>query len=608
MTPARAAVALLVAATIWLFAGKDDWQRSVAEPGADAAYYYAYLPSLFLDGDIDLTNQYKITGNYYRFGKTRVGRPANVFGIGPAVFQSPFFALGHLIAVVSGDRRDGFSVWETRLSMWSSALFAVAGLIAAWRLSRRRVAGKFAAYVGPLAALAAGPVLYYAVRQPGYAHPYATCLCAWLIERWDASYSGVRPRPLKSWLTIGALAGAMTLARPQLAPWGLVCFAAIVDDIRHRSRTPWPAMLLRWLAALGVSVLFILPQLIAWKALYDCWYLVPQGEDFMRWDQVLWIETLFSARNGLFPWAPLYLPLFLGLFLLVRKAPRLVGWLVVGTLVQAFINGAVWDWWAGGSFGGRRFDSCYIAFALGGAALLEKGVQWFNSFRTSSAPIAYLRSAFAAVALAYAGLALAATIELTARTSINSARIKGGEPPDDVWRERVVGLHGRVASQLSYVASLPARAMFALSYNTELKAYDRLVGVYSLGETYPGLNSSPDKVTDVVAYDSERASGIRPLDGGSALLVASDARVFVAVNRRGRIELNITWVGNGNVAGAWNGGSRQWGVTNTEGGSVTIRTGNIDRCINVLELHGTPGLVLRPLRLRADVGTSEVQD
>lgn len=195
VTPARAAVALLVAATIWLFAGKDDWQRSVAEPGADAAYYYAYLPSLFLDGDIDLTNQYKITGNYYRFGKTRVGRPANVFGIGPAVFQSPFFALGHLIAVVSGDRRDGFSVWETRLSMWSSALFAVAGLIAAWRLSRRRVAGKFAAYVGPLAALAAGPVLYYAVRQPGYAHPYATCLCAWLIERWDASYSGVRPRP-----------------------------------------------------------------------------------------------------------------------------------------------------------------------------------------------------------------------------------------------------------------------------------------------------------------------------------------------------------------------------------------------------------------------------
>ncbi|HEX7840149.1 MAG TPA: hypothetical protein VF469_21880, partial [Kofleriaceae bacterium] len=107
-------------ATVAFAAGKDDWGRPVTEPTADAAYYYAYLPSLVLDGDLDLANQYRVTGNWYRLGRTPLGRPGNVFGIGPAVFALPAFAVGHGLARLAGAQDDGFSRWETALVLWTS--------------------------------------------------------------------------------------------------------------------------------------------------------------------------------------------------------------------------------------------------------------------------------------------------------------------------------------------------------------------------------------------------------------------------------------------------------------------------------------------------------
>src|SRR2546429_9966547 len=97
-----ATAVLAVAMTVAFGVGKDDWGRGVREPTADAAYYYAYLPSIVLDGDLDFANQYRVTQNWYRLGATPIGRPANVFGIGPAVFALPAFVVGHGLAIASG--------------------------------------------------------------------------------------------------------------------------------------------------------------------------------------------------------------------------------------------------------------------------------------------------------------------------------------------------------------------------------------------------------------------------------------------------------------------------------------------------------------------------
>ena len=86
--------------TIMFAVSTDDWGRTVSVPEADAAYYYSYLPSVILDGDLDLTNQYAVTKNWYHLGETANGHASNVFGVGPAVFQSPAFIVGHGLALL----------------------------------------------------------------------------------------------------------------------------------------------------------------------------------------------------------------------------------------------------------------------------------------------------------------------------------------------------------------------------------------------------------------------------------------------------------------------------------------------------------------------------
>jgi hypothetical protein len=523
-------------ATVAFAAGKDDWGRPVTEPTADAAYYYAYLPSLVLDGDLDFTNQYRVTGNWYRLGPTSIGRPGNVFGIGPAVFALPAFAAGHGLARLAGARGDGFSRWETALVLGTSIPMSLGALLLAARLARRRVGSAFAGYAGALAAAVSGPLLYYAIRQPGYAHPCAALLATLLIERWDASY-GAAPRSLRTWLVLGAAAGAAALARPQLALWALVLPVAALDDVRRRGQISVVRLAGRWAIGAAAAGLMLLPQLAAWKALYGAWYVVPQGPGFLRWDAPAWTETLLSSRNGLLPWAPLYAPMALGVLGLARRGVRLPLALLLGLFGQALVNGAAWDWWAGGSFGGRRFDSCYPVFAVGAAVLIAAGARVMagrGGARGGARIVVGL--GFAAAAL----IALAA-VELAVRTSVNSARIGGGRAAADVWRSRIGGVRGQLAAALSSAANAPARAAFAWRHGVDLGAYDRLVGVHVLGETYPGLNSYPDKLRDTIPAPGE--------------MIAPSVELLVGLNRTGTVALRVLASATGQVVVTWNGGA-----------------------------------------------------
>ena len=559
----------LVACTIALAVGRDDKGESLALPHGDATYYYVYMPSLWLDGDVDFENQYRITGDPWQQRPTVTGRAGNVFGIGPAVFASPLFLLGHGVASIGTGRSDGFSTLAFALAAWASVLASLGAVWFAYRLLARRLADERGALAAALLVFAAGPVLFYAVRQPGMAHPFATLFAAWLLDEWDRSYD--EPRTLRTWAVLGALFGCMVLARPQLVTWGVCLAIAAVTDLRHGWRT---STLPRVARNLGVgvvaSIACVLPQLITWKVNYGSWLVVPQGDGFMRWDAPAWSETLFSSRNGLLPWSPLYAIALVGLFAAVRRLPRLAGVMLVGIVAQAIVNGAAWDWWAGGSFGARRFDSTYIAFALGlGFVLLaarrHRAVLW--------------------VCAAACGWLALANVILTLQTTPYSMRQKGGEAASKIIDDQLGGF-GTPVGWLSSLTNLPARAAFAIKHDTDLGTYDRVVGVHWLAETYPELST---KVPRVVARRNvaDIPAVFRP--GG---------RVLIGLNRRGPVHVEVGVSASAPFAIHWNGEVVASQLPGEQ--TVTFDVASPVRGTNTLGVRGSPDARILWVELRTD--------
>ncbi|MBP8807182.1 MAG: hypothetical protein KBG48_24230 [Kofleriaceae bacterium] len=597
----------LVAATWWFLGGHDAKGRETARPYADAPYYYVYLPSLVLDRDLDFANQYQVSGNWYRFGPTPRGRPGNVFGVGPALLSTPAFAIGHVAAIAGDERRDGWSDAEQRAVMWMSVLLSVLALWFPARVIARRFAtgpiGLFAA----LAVACGGPVVYYAVRQPGYAHPFATFFAAWLIDAWDASYD--RPRTARTWAGLGALLGLATLARPQLATWGLLLVAAALDDLRRGRRDA--RLLGRWALGAAIALACVVPQLLVWRALYGELYVVPQGSGFMRWDAPAWSEVLFSGRNGLVPWAPIYAVAGLGLFAALPARARLAGLLLVGIGLQAVVNGAAWDWWGGGSFGGRRFDSCFAAFAIGLGALLAPGARALGA-----APTVAWRwwrrgaTALATAAIATLALALAAAnVGLAIHYDHSTARIYGGDSAANVYRIHLRDgwrvAPGQVAAWAARTATAPARAVHAARTGLPPASYDRVVGVHLLGETYPGLNSiapARDDRRDVGALPAPFRYNLRPVPErpGVVRTVGLPATLVVPVNVRGPLEVAVVARHplGGAIALSWNGRAMVRAVAAPTDGRIAFTTADVRRGPNQLAIVATPGTELAKLELR----------
>jgi hypothetical protein len=303
----------------------------------------------------------------------------------------------------------------------------------------------------------------------------------------------------------------------------------------------------------------------------------------MRWDDPCWSDTLFSSRNGLFPWSPALLVLAIALACGMRRAPRLAGGLVAGFLLQAIANGAAWDWWAGGSFGGRRFDSAYIAFAVGAAVLVAWGVRVIPPAiaRRAAWPARARGAAAALIGLLVATL-VAVNLQLVGEYTVTSARITGGEAASDVIRAKVGGVRGKVAAWASSLSNLPARAEFAWRHETTLDAYDHKVGVHVLGDTYPGLNSYPDQRTGSLPAPALDADG--------------RAHVLVMLNRSGGLTLTMSIDGEGQATVWWNG--RELIEQSIGPGAILhARTRELRRGANDLVIEAAPGTKLGTIQL-----------
>jgi hypothetical protein len=432
----------------------------------DGVMYYVYVRSLVKDADVDFTNEYT---HYELIDRgdlsvpTKTGLRRSIFSVGPGLVSIPFFLLGELVAraeSLAGRPVDlsGYGPEHVNAVALGGLVFGfIAVLLIHETLRRHFSAG--AALASALLVGAATFLPWYMVQQPTMSHAASTAAAALVLWLWDRD----RGRRTKAgFLLLGLMLGLAMCIRWQN---GVLLILPGIDLLSawRQGRGAWRDHFAGGvLLALG-ALAGALPQMLAWKALYGMWVLPypPHGADFVRLDHPFLMNTLFSSRHGLLSWTPVLWAGYLGFVPLLKRRPREAWPLLLPLLLMTWVNACSGDWWAGGSFSNRRFDSLLPILAFGLAASLEVA-----------------RAALAARPQVALGL-IALPVVVWNVALMEQVR-RGWVPRDDtVAFPRLVGGGARVvADAVGSPPTWPASWLFAWRHRRPPGQYDLLAGRY----------------------------------------------------------------------------------------------------------------------------------
>jgi hypothetical protein len=359
--------------------------------GSDGIGYYAYLPSLWLDRDLDFTDEYAVffahsdrdlsTTPFY-LQRTTQGVPPNQWSIGPALLWSPFFWLAHLVSVTLQSLgvpvvADGYGYLYQAPVLVGSILFAGLGVWLTFAYAREFVE-LGAAVAGVVLVVLGGNLIYYMVAEPSMSHGVSAFASALFFFTWTRR----RDRDdLLTPLLLGAEAGLMALIRPQDALFLALPLLDRLPAVAHSLDThDWP-VLARWLRSVAFAACAALAvfsvQMFTWHAIYGSFFRsgYAYGGGGFYWLTPKLGEVLFSPERGLFTWHPVFIAALIGLGLIWSRDRRMTVLGFIAVAVQWYVIASWGDWMQGDAFGGRMFIVCTPVFALGLAALIEKVAQ-----------------------------------------------------------------------------------------------------------------------------------------------------------------------------------------------------------------------------------------
>lgn len=349
---------------------------------ADGIGYYVYLRSAYFDRDLQFGDEWARWG-YKPRAVTVTGHMSNPYSVGPALLWSPFFVLADLYVRTTArfgwvHRADGYALPYYRSTAAGTVAVAVAGLSLLARFLHSRFSRSEAA-VGLSGAVLATPAVYYILWQPSMAHGLVVGVGAAAVWAWDRA----RAHPsLRTWSTLGALIGLITLVRWQAAVYGLLVPLLIARTGRRTDGRHFAALL-------ASGFLAFAPQLLAWKVLFGSFVTFPHGRAFMDWSSPYLADIILSADRGLLTWSPVVILSILGLLALVPR-DRGLATAGLGVLVaSAWINGsATGDPFGGDAFGARRFDMFIPFVAVGTASFAALSAVALRRFPAAGAALA----------------------------------------------------------------------------------------------------------------------------------------------------------------------------------------------------------------------------
>jgi hypothetical protein len=287
--------------------------------------------------------------------------------------------------------------------------------------------------------------------------------------------------------------------------------------------------------------------MLAWRAIFGVPLLPypPHGSDFLRLDHPFLLQTFFSSRHGLLYWTPLLWAGYLGFVVLARRRRREALVLFVPLAAMSYVNACAGDWWAGGSFSNRRFDSVLPLVAFG----LAESLRWLQGV-VGRHPLRVL--GLGALLLVAWNVLLAEQYRMAAL------------PPDDVVTfEQLAGTSARLMREtVGTPLAWPANWLFAWRHGLTPGHWDRMVGPYlfyrqnNLGGVVDVGQGERDADGGPLG---EGWSGPQPCgQGARCRLVRGRARLLVALDAPQALEVSVWAAGHGTLRLAVNG--REAGV------------------------------------------------
>jgi hypothetical protein len=362
----------------------------------DTKGYYLYLPAAFIYNDAGIRNidwveeiqeKYGTTATLYFLNRQEFGDHVIKYTGGLAFLYSPFFFLGHGIALIlPGVPADGFSLpYQYAVSLGMFIL--VFGALWFLRLILHRFFDDKTVLITLFLLVAGTNLVHQFTFGTLMSHTPLVFLFSLLIWSAIRFYDGLgeeQARPLpghgfslslpqgetRRWLLAMAfVAGLISLIRPTevvvlilVFLWGAGSWKSVKRRFTFFVRRP-----LWLLVFFGIMALVALPQLVYWKTLTGQWLYYSydnagEGMDFLCPHT---LKFLFSFRKGWLIYTPLMAFALYGLVFLYKKNRGL--FLPVGLffVVSLYLMSSWTTWWyAGGCFSSRAMISVYPALSI----------------------------------------------------------------------------------------------------------------------------------------------------------------------------------------------------------------------------------------------------
>jgi hypothetical protein len=482
----------------------------------DAVYYYVYTRSMIRDADVDFANEYQ----HYDLLKrgdfsmpTDTGHRRSIYSVGPGLLWTPFFvAADGLNLVLNGlgfeVNTSGYGPVHINAVALGSFAYGIAALFVIHAFLRRPFGDR----------LAGGAVLllwwasffeWYLAEQPLTSHPLSVLLVAafFLLRQKEALATSGRS------LVMGLVMGVGMSVRWQN---GVYLLLPAVDLLAAAARREALAGIVRRGLSMSTGVLVgVLPQMLAWKAIYGEYLLAypPHGADFLRLDRPFLLNTLFSSRHGLLSWTPVFWLCLLGLIPLTRRHPRRFAILWAPLLIMTYVNACSGDWWSGGAYSNRRFDSLLPVFALGLAAFLQSASAFVRRHPSTL----------------LAGLVIGGAVwNLSFVRAVQGEEARAGDSLS--LAARSLAAARALSHDVGFPTTWPASWIFAARYDASPGAFDLAAGKY--------LFYRQNNLNGIAAIGGDDDSGLI-LDGFGAVRqdgpityrrVESEARLIVSLD------------------------------------------------------------------------------